>query len=131
MTDLKKAAQDAFFNKLNVAGVTALAPVVQHLLENSQPPFVIIGEINGEPIGGKDGGLDRLTIDIITMIRTPKRAKLFELQAAVRDQLDGQVVSGAGVLLSNPVELASEDDILEDGETYMGTQRYETIVQPA
>jgi hypothetical protein len=131
MTDIKTAAQDAFFAKLNVAGVTNLAPVVQHVLEDTQPPLVVVGDVSTEPVGGKDGGLDMVTIDIITMIRSPQRASLFALQAAVRTQLDGQVVTGTGILLSDPVELSSEDDILEDGETYMGTQRYQTFVQPS
>lgn len=131
MLDAAAAAQEAFYGGLNVAAVTGLATVFQHPPEDTQPPVVLIGSISLEPMGGKDGGLDRATVDIVTFVREPDQAMLFALQAAVRDMLDGQPVHAFAALLSDPVLLSAEVQLLEDGETYMGTQRFETIVQPA
>jgi hypothetical protein len=131
MTDLTFAAQDATFDTLNVAAVTDLAQVLQHVPENTQPPVVVIGDITVVPIGGKDGGLDELTIEIITMFRGPKRSGLLAIQHAVRSTLEGAELSAAGALLSPPVFESSDDEILEDGITYLGTQRFSTIAQPA
>lgn len=131
MIDAATAVQMAFYTALNVPAVTDLAPVWQNPPEGTNPPVVVIGNVSLEPIGGKDGGLDRATVDVLTFIRQPDQTVLFELQAAVRDQLDGQPVSTSGALLSDPVMNSSEIDMMDDGETYMGTQKFETFVQPA
>lgn len=131
MIDAATAVQLAFYTALNVPAVTDLAPVWQNPPEGTNPPVVVIGNVSLEPIGGKDGGLDRATVDVLTFIRQPDQTVLFALQAAVRDQLDGQPVSASGALLSDPVMNSSEIDMMDDGETYMGTQRFETFVQPA
>lgn len=129
MTSIPQAIQDAIHAALDVAALTDVAPVVQHILEDSEPPLFVIGDISTEPIGGKDGGLDKATFDIWTYSRQPNRTQLYAMQALVRARLDGQPITAAGYILSNPVELLSESDMLEDGETYVGTQRYELIAQ--
>ena len=132
MIDSASAVQEASFAALNGASaVTNLAEVWQAPPEDSQPPLVLIGDVVLEPIGGKDGGLDRATFEIVTLIRQPDQTALFALQMAVRNALDGQSITATGALLSEPSFLTSEVELLEDGETYMGTQRFETIVQPA
>jgi hypothetical protein len=131
MSDLLTATQTAVYNALNVSSVTDLAPVTQHVIEDTEPPLVIIGDVSFEPIGGKSGGLDRATVEIVTLYRGPKRTELFAIQTAVRNALDGQGITASGALLSDPVFVSSDVEELEDGVTYMGTQRFETIVQPA
>jgi len=131
MTDLATATQNAFYAALNVAAVTSLASLYQHVPENVQPPLVMVGDISLIPLGGKDGGLDQVTVEIVTLVRAPKRAALFALQAAIRNRLDLQPITAFGALLSSPVQTGSDASLLEDGETYMGTQTFETIVQPA
>jgi hypothetical protein len=132
MIDSASAVQQASFAALNGAtAVTDLAEVWQSPPEDSQPPLVLIGDVSLEPIGGKDGGLDRATFEIVTLVRQPDQTALFALQMAVRNALDEQTITATGALISNPVFLSAEVEMLEDGETYMGTQRFETIVQPA
>lgn len=131
MSDLLTATQAAFFTALNVASVTSLAPVTQHVIEDTDPPLVIIGDVSFEPMGGKDGGLDRATVEIVTLYRGSKRTELFAIQSAVRSALDNQTISASGADFSKPVYVSSEVEELEDGVTYMGTQRFEVIVQPA
>ena len=132
MIDSASAVQQASFATLNGAtAVTDLAEVWQSPPEDSQPPLVLIGDVSLEPIGGKDGGLDRATFEIVTLVRQPDQTALFALQMAVRNALDDQAITATGALISNPSFLSADVELLEDGETYMGTQRFETIVQPA
>ena len=131
MPDLATATQDAIYAALNVTAVTDLAPVYQHVPENTDPPIVIVGDINFEPIGAKDGGLDRASAEIVSFYRGPKRAGLYDIQAVIRDALDGQSIAATGALFSHPVQVSSEAELLEDGITYQGIQTFELIVQPA
>jgi hypothetical protein len=131
MIDAATAVATALYTALNVTAVTNLAAVWQNPPEGTDPPVVVIGNIDLEPIGGKDGGLDKATADILTFIRQPDQTILFALQTAVRTQLDGQTITATGAALSQPLQTSSEVALMEDGETYMGTQRFEIFVQPA
>jgi hypothetical protein len=123
------ATQDALFAALNVTAMTDLAPVMQHVPEGTEPPLVIVGDISFTPVGGKDGNFDRAEVDIVTMYRGPKRAGLFALQEVVQTLLDGVALTG-DALFSNPRQIANQEEIMEDGITYVGTQRFELFVQP-
>jgi hypothetical protein len=131
MNDIPQAVQDAFFDALNDVSLTNLSPVVQHVLENTQPPLVVIGDINTSPFGGKDGGLDKVEVDVLSYFRGPNRKGLNEIQAAVRGRLDDQTIAATGYELSRPVLVSSDTELLEDGETYVGTQHFELFAQPA
>jgi hypothetical protein len=124
------ATQDAIYAKLDAAtAVTALAPVMQHVPENADPPLVIIGSVALTPVGGKDGNFDRAEVEVITIYRGPKRAAMFAIQSAVQDTLDNQELTG-DALFSRPRQVSNDDELLEDGITYLGTQRFELFVQP-
>jgi hypothetical protein len=43
MIDLLAATQDAFFTALKAALDPGIVPVFQHVPENTQPPFVMVG----------------------------------------------------------------------------------------
>ncbi len=131
MPDLRKAVQNAVYDALNVTAVTAIAPVHQHVPDGAQPPLVVIDDITQEPDGGKDGGLDKFTVTIVTIRRQPSRAALFELMAAVRDVLEGAALVATGSILSRPTFDGGDDDLSDDGVTYIGTQRFSLWAQPA
>jgi hypothetical protein len=131
MSDLLTATQTAFYTALNVEDMTDLSPVTQHVIEDTDPPLTIIGDVSFEPIGGKDGGLDRATVEIVSIYRGSKRTDLFAIQAKARSLLDNQPISASGAEFSKPVFVSSDVEEMEDGVTYVGTQRFEVIVQPA
>jgi hypothetical protein len=139
MIDAATAVQDAVYTALNVPALTASAEVFAHVPEATDDsplpdPFVLVGDISLEPQGGKDGGLDLATVEIIILRTQADRAALSILQAIVRSLLDGQPIAAAaeyGALLSPPVFLSSDGELLENGVTYMGTQQFQTFVQPA
>ena len=129
--DLADAVQDAIFSALNVPALTALAPVRQHVRQGTEPPLVIVAEIDLSPEGGKDGGIDRATVTVLTYVREPRRAALLELMAKVRELLDGGDISAAGAVLSPPVLENQTGGLMEDGQTYEGTQTFGLFVQAA
>lgn len=131
MIDLAAATQSAVFAALNVSSVTSIASLYQHVPEDTPPPLVVIDDISMTPIGGKDGGLDRATVTIITEVRKPKRTALFALQSAVRGAVEYVPLSATGALFSLPEQTAQDAKLLDDGQTYQGTQTFEIFVQPA
>lgn len=132
MIDSTAAAQAAFYAALNGASaVTALAEVWGDAPpEDTQPPLVIVDEIGIEPIGGKDGGLDRAEVKVVALVRT-SRADLSALQSAIRNALEDQTITAAGASLSKPVVVSTDGGMQEDGVTYIGEQKFQTIVQAA
>jgi len=130
MTDLASAVQQALYDALS-AGLT-LARVYQHVPENTPPPVVIIGEDDIDPtLGGKGERFERHEVRIITVVRGPAKLPLRALQEEVRGTLDGQPISAAGAILSDPVMLTVSDQMLEDGQTYYGEQRFLIFAEPA
>jgi hypothetical protein len=131
MPDYRLAVQNAIYDALNVPAVTSLAPVYQHVPDNAQPPLVIIDDLTQEPDGGKDGGLDRCTIDIVTVWRSSRRADLYGLMAAVRNAVEGASLPQTEAVMSAPIFESADDDLGDDGVTYIGTQRFSLWAQPA
>lgn len=131
MVDLRDAAQAGIFAALNVPAVNSLAPVHQHVSEDTEPPLTIIGEISSTNAGGKDGGLELIQVRVLTVIRQPGREYLTPAMAAARVQIEGATLTAAGAVLSRPVFESADDELLDDGQTYVGQQRFSLFAQPA
>ena len=132
MTDLMTPTQDAFYDALNKPAVTNLAPVFQHVPDEAQPPMIVIGQMSAQPYADtKDGSMDEITVEVITLNREPDRSALFKIMAANRAALEGQDLSTDEIELSPIKFLSMDDDLAEDGQTYIGSQRFSTIAQPA
>jgi hypothetical protein len=140
MFDGASAVQAAAYTALNVAALAGSAATVwAHLpeVEEGADPLageqsiVLVHDIALTPMGGKDGGLDQASLEIVTFIRQPDRSALSALQARVRDLLENGPFVAAGAILSQPVQVSAEGTLWEDGATYQGTQRFELFAQPA
>lgn len=130
MTDLASAVQKAVFDALDEA--VTLATVYQHVPEDTPPPVVIIGEDDIDPtLGGKGEQFERHEIRIICVARGPGKLPLRALQEEVRAALDERPIAASGALLSDPVILSTSDQLLPDGQTYYGEQRFLIFAQPA
>lgn len=137
--DAATAVQQAAMTSLDVAEVTSLgAEVWAHPPEveaDADPlasvAWILIHGITLAPEGGKDGGLDRATLTIATLIRKPGPSHLSSMQAVVRDRLEGQPFSAPGAIMSQPVQTSTSGELMDDGATYLGTQTFETLVQAA
>lgn len=129
MTDLLQASHDGLFALANVAGVTTLAPVFTNVPEGQQPPFVEIGAIDAEEIGGKSGGLEKHGIEIEFRTRGSSKRPLMALMHAARSAIDRQRPYVEGAEFGEIRWIASATDREDDGVTHHGVQRYEVIVQ--
>jgi len=133
MADLRVAVQVAVYEALSgAAEVTALAPVYQHVPEERDPPIVVVGKMNMSNEGGKGGGLYRIEFEIESLITKPGREHLTPIMAAVSAAIEDQELPAqAGVSLTRPVFEGDDDELLDDGNTYYGVQRFSLFAQPA
>jgi hypothetical protein len=133
MPDLRLAAQAAVVAALDAAAAVTL-PVYQHAPEEDDDapfePFHLIGDIVATPAGGKGGGLDRIEIEVLTALREAGREFVTPHMTAVRETLEDQTLASDDADLSAIVVESEEDQLLEDGVTYVGVQRFSLWAQP-
>lgn len=130
MIDSKLAAQVGIFTALNVAELNSLARVFQHVPDDREPPLTIVGEMTARPIGGKGSQFDEIEFEVLTAFRANGREFMRPAMAKARELLEGQPLSAPGAAISPPEFLSDDDELLEDGVTYLGTQRFKLTVQP-
>lgn len=129
MTDLSQATADAVFAALNVPAVTTFGPVFTSVPAGAQPPFIEIGAIDAEEIGGKGDSLEQIAFEIEFQHRGPSRRPLLAAMHAVRTTLVAASLEADGAELETPHWLASATDREDDGVTYHGIHRFELIAQ--
>ena len=134
--DLITPAQDAVFTALapiaTSAGITGLQ-VFQHVPENTQPPYIMIGQISSENETNIPGEqLELITVEVIHVWRGNRRRELLAMMAAARAALNNQPIGAAGAVFSLPDFLKAETgEAIADGVTYVGIQTFQFHAQPA
>lgn len=115
------------FDALNVAAVTDLAAVFQHVPEDTNPPVLIIGDMDSEPIVTKGGSDQRVALTIAAVVLAEERRPLRALKAVVLAALDGRQVSRDGWQLA--YNFTGADGFLdpETGEAYAGNFRFSVM----
>lgn len=132
MSNVRAALIEATYLALNVPTVTDLAPVHQHVIEDTQPPAVLIREVALEPIGGKDGGLYVATITLDCLYRGTKGTDAAAILDAVEGVMLTSTLEATGLHPATAHTVRSDGPVQgEDGVTYEGTITAEAIVQPA
>lgn len=132
MSNLRAALIKAVFGSLNVSSVTDLAPVCQHIIEDTQPPVNLIREISLEPVGSKDGGLYLATITVDSLYRGTKGTEAAAQLDSVEAALLNGTLSAPGMVDARPFSVRTDGPTQgEDGVTYEGTVTAEALVQPA
>lgn len=130
MIDSQSLASTVVYTKLNTtAAVTALADVWQNAPEDTQPGtkgLVIIGLVAVQNSEDKAGGLDQATVEIYTYVRQPDARKLYALNSAVRNALEFQTIDAN---VRDVVFLSASPSMMEDGETYYDSLRFQMWVQ--
>lgn len=137
--DLLTPAQDALFAALapiaqrdDLPAELAGLGIYQHLPEDTQPPYIMIGTLDAEDHASRDEQASTITAEIITAWRGNRRRELLWLMAAVRRSLNFQPISASGAIFTPPQimrETASE--AIADGVTYVGLSTFTFIAQPA
>lgn len=125
MTNAISAVEADAFAALT-AGVT-LAPVHQHVPQDTAPPVVIVADVDAEPFEVKGADPDRkITLAIVCVVQGEARKPLLNMQGEVEAALDGRRSTVGGWTLSYAFE-ASDGALLEDGETYVATSRFNVL----
>lgn len=130
--DLIESARGAVFVALQAGLVGTGATARDHVKQDSEPPFVMIGEIEWVNEGGKDNPVLKLTIEIITIYRGADRAQLLAIMHANYVALDGAELIAPGVSFDTPALAGgSASGAGPDGVTYAGIQIFEFYAEPA
>ena len=122
MTDLAIGLQQSIFDVLTAA--VTLAPVLTHLDENFAYPFVLVGEDVTTDESTKTERYERHEVTVSVCIQGASKKPLRAIQEQVRGALVGTSIAAAGCAFSKPVLLTSNDKLLDDGATYVGTQQF-------
>jgi hypothetical protein len=85
VTDFSQTLDQQLYDRLQPR--VTLAPVYQHVPQNTSPPVTIIADQFPEDIAGKDGSAQRIEFEIVNVIRGPARKPLNAAQQQVRDAL--------------------------------------------
>ncbi len=139
MLDLRLPVQDAVVAALQPIAGTPIEgkalQLFQHVPQRKppvEPPMAIVGDIVATAMGGKDGGIDSVAVTILSLYRGEARRHLYAIQELIRARLENQALPAqAGAEISRPTFDGADDELLDDGVTYLGTQRFTVIAQPA
>lgn len=141
--DLLTPAQDALFAALaSLAGAPdrpgdlsddlAGLGVYQHLPENTQPPYIMIGTIDAEDHASRDEQASTIKAEVITVWRGNRRRELLWMMAQVRRRLNYQSIAADGAVFTRPqIEREIASEAIADGVTYTGMSTFTFIAQPA
>jgi hypothetical protein len=141
MKNLLAATQTAYFTALKPladdADLTAIvgAPVrvYTHVPENTQPPFLKIGQLSSESEAEGYDQVERITVEVIAVFRGSGNTPLLAMMHAARAVLDGQSLESDDASIQPPFFQSAEvgDPINVDGLTYLGIQSFESLVEPS
>jgi hypothetical protein len=130
MTDLVEAARAAIFAALDAALPDVL--VRDHIEQNTQPDYLLIGEIDWDNQGSKDDPLLAVTVELIHVYRGGDRPVMLGRMHVAYETLEGATIEADGVVLNQlHLEGGSASTAGPDGVTYAGLQSFSGFVQPA
>lgn len=126
MSEAFNATEVAVFTALNVADLTSLAEVHQHVPQDTSGSIVIIGDLDGESFGAKDpNDEDRLiSLSITTQVPGEERKPVLRIQDQIETLLNGQTLTTyPGWSISIMFDGASAI-LFPDGQRYVGTSNF-------
>jgi hypothetical protein len=130
--DLVEIARGAVFVAIDAGLADTGATAFDHVSQDTDPPFVKLGDIEWVNEGGKDDLVLKLSIDVVTIYRGGDRAELLAIMHANFLALHGATLSADDVELSPPELLGgSASGPASDGVTYAGLQTFELYAEPA
>jgi hypothetical protein len=127
--DLLKATRDAVYNLLDATVPKSVAPVFDHVPENTQPPMIIVGDIESEP--GESKGTEDLTFEIYSVFRGQGRGGLLRIMHWARTTLEQGRFEASDVTFESLEWQSSASVSADDGVTYAGTQAFRVTAEPA
>jgi hypothetical protein len=129
MIDLALEAQIAVFTALknlptDSAVVAALGTqnlgVFQHVPENTQPPYLVIGQISSMSDFENYDQFEQITFEIIAVYRGMGRAPLMKILHSARLLIENQNLSTASAAFQTPrMKDYQVSESIADGQTYI------------
>ena len=135
--DLVTAAQDAVIAALapiaTANGMPAGLLVCQHVPQDTQPPWIRIGQVSAEcQTQHAEEQLELLTVEVQCVWRGEERRTLLKMMHAVRAALHNQPISATGAAFTLPDFIKAEaGDAIADGVTYVGLSTFQFHAAPA
>lgn len=132
MTDYQGALEQAIYERL--AARVSKARVFQHVPENTPPPVVIIGDVDFEDDGGKDGVLLRFSVQVVSIVAGSARKPLNTLQAEVFDALNDWTPTATAAVCFGAVRVTTgtgQEVQAAQAPVYFGQQTAVCYVQAA
>lgn len=141
--DLLTPAQDALFAALaplagapdrpdDLSADLAGLGVYQHLPENTQPPYILIGTIEADDFASRDEQASTMRAEVITVWRGNRRRELLWMMWQVRRRLNYQAIAADGAAFTRPqIEKEIASEAIADGVTYTGLSTFTFTAQPA
>ena len=130
--DLMSATQAAMFARLAAAIAPETASVHDHVKQDAAMPFVRLGQIDSEGVGGKGEQEERFEVEVQTLYRGTDRSELLAILHRVRLALDGAELTADQVEFTACNWLGSAaSDAAGDGVTYAGISSFEVFAEPA
>ena len=123
----ESAADLAVFTALT-AGVT-LGTVYQDVPEGTQPPVVILADLQTETPATKGNRTWEMLMLITTEVWESDRRPILLLQGEVKAALDGKTLTADGYAVQCAFERAETRQV--DAKTYFGTQFFKLYVSAA
>ena len=135
--DLLTPAQDALVLALKPLitdpGMPAGLQIFQHVPENTQPPYIAVGDMDVDNLSALPGEQEEeVTVEILTVWRADRRRELLAMMHGVRASLHNQPIAADGAHFTRPDYLSGgAGSPINDGVTYLGIQKFKFIAQPA
>lgn len=130
MTDLVEEARAAVLVALEAALPGLL--VRDHIKQNTQPDYLLIGDIDWENQGSKDSPLLSVTIELIHVYRGGDRPVMLGRMNAAWEALEGATLTtGSAIVQRLTLEGGAAGTAGDDGVTYTGLQSFSCFVEPA
>lgn len=121
MSDAITAAEKAVFDALTDPAAGLAFPVFQHAPQDTPPPINIFGDVSAAPFGEKEGDPDRrISFQILTVRQGEERKPVLQEVSRIAATLDGKKFTVGDYVISC-TGAAWRCEMLEDGETYLGT----------
>lgn len=125
LLDALSATEVAIFRALD-AGISGAA-VFQHAPEDTEPPVVIVGDIDkATPIGASDDPDRRIPLTIVVITEGEQRRPCLLLIGQVEKILSGATLSAGGFTI-RPCFDNSTAVLAEDGASYVGLCLFEVL----
>lgn len=130
MINLLEAVHDWIFERLDEAPRDQPAEALVHVPQNTKPPYVVVGTIDGDSIGGKGDQVEGFTVEVLSFFEG-KRSPLLVIMHDNRKALDAQDEIVRGVRFTATYRNQAITTVGSDGLTYGGVQTFSINAEPA